>query len=293
VPGAFDVAGAHGVGFGGAGLDLGLDGEGDLEGQRGEGLEQQLADGGVGGGAGDGLAARPGVVDALAHALVVRDLGAAAGVVADRHPPPALSADGQALQQRGAFPGRAGGPVGAAGGGVAEQDLLVSLVLFPGDVSGVGAGDQRGPLVPRQRLEAVLAVGAGGAAAAAVDERAGIPGIMQGAQHPPVGQRHPGQFALAWPGADPHRERQLLISEGGHHGAGRAGAREDREQVAERLLHPGIGVEHDVPGDVVGQPDRQARPQLAAAGRRQLPAAQPGPDEMQFILADLPFHPED
>jgi len=47
VPGAFDVAGSHGVGFGGAGLDLGLDGEGDLEGQRGEGVEQQLAGGGV------------------------------------------------------------------------------------------------------------------------------------------------------------------------------------------------------------------------------------------------------
>ena len=157
----------------------------------------------------DGLAARPGVVDGLAHALVVGDFGAAAGVVADGHPPSALPANGQALQQRGAFPGRAGGPVGAAGGGVAEQDLLIGLVGLPGDVSGVGAGDQRGPLVPRQRLAAVLAVGAGGAAAAAVDERAGVAGVVQGAQHPPVGQRHPGQLALARPGADPHRERQV------------------------------------------------------------------------------------
>src|SRR6266568_9521073 len=95
VPGAFDVAGSHGAGFGGAGPDLGLDGEGDLEGQRGEGLEQQLAGGGAGGAAGDGLAARPGVVDALAHALVVRDLGAAAGVAGDGHPPPAPAADRQ------------------------------------------------------------------------------------------------------------------------------------------------------------------------------------------------------
>jgi hypothetical protein len=44
------VAGSHGVGSGGAGLDLGLDGEGDLEGERGEGIEQQLADGRVGDG---------------------------------------------------------------------------------------------------------------------------------------------------------------------------------------------------------------------------------------------------
>jgi len=52
--------------------------------------------------------------------------------------------------------------------------------------------------------------------------------------------------------------------------------------VAEGLLHPGVGVEHDVPGAVVGQADRQARPQLSAPGRRQLPAAQPGPDEVKL-----------
>ena len=87
--------------------------------------------GGVDGGAGDGLAAWRAVVDALAHALVVGDLDAAAGVVAHGHPPPAAPADGQALQQRGAFPGRAGGPVGAVGVGVGQQQLLVGLVLVP------------------------------------------------------------------------------------------------------------------------------------------------------------------
>jgi hypothetical protein len=69
--GAFDVVAADGVGFGSAGLDLGLDGEGNLEGQRGEGLEQQLADSDSAGSPGDDLAARPGAVDGLAHALVV------------------------------------------------------------------------------------------------------------------------------------------------------------------------------------------------------------------------------
>lgn len=47
--------------------------------ERGERFEQQLADGGVGGGAADGLAAWPGAGDGLAHALVVGDFGAAAG----------------------------------------------------------------------------------------------------------------------------------------------------------------------------------------------------------------------
>ena len=58
VAGAFDVAAAQRVGFVGAGFEFGLHGEGDLEGERGDGVEQQLADGGVDAGAGDGLAAR-------------------------------------------------------------------------------------------------------------------------------------------------------------------------------------------------------------------------------------------
>ena len=47
VAGAFDVLAAQRVGFGGAGFQFGLHGEGDLERERGEGVEQQLADGGV------------------------------------------------------------------------------------------------------------------------------------------------------------------------------------------------------------------------------------------------------
>ena len=44
VAGAFDVGAAQLVGFVGAGFELGLDGEGDLERERGDGVEQQLAD---------------------------------------------------------------------------------------------------------------------------------------------------------------------------------------------------------------------------------------------------------
>ena len=40
--GAFDVPAAQCVGFGGAGVEFGLHGQGDLERVRGEGVEQQL-----------------------------------------------------------------------------------------------------------------------------------------------------------------------------------------------------------------------------------------------------------
>ena len=54
----------------------------------------------------------------------------------------------------------------------------------------------------------------------------------------------------------------------------------------------GVGVEDDVPGGVVDQADRQRHDQLAAAGLGQLPAAQPGLDEMELSLAELAFHAE-
>ena len=48
-----------------------------------------------------------------------------------------------------------------------------------------------------------------------------------------------------------------------------------------------------MPGGIVDEPYGQRHDQLAAAGLGQLTAAQPGPDEMELSLADLPFHPED
>ena len=101
-----------------------------------------------------GPAAGRAVLDAAVHALVVGDFDAAAGVVAHRHPAPAAPADRQALQQRGAFAGGAGGAIGAVRGGIAQQQLLVGLVLVPADVAGVGVADQRDPLLARHELVA-------------------------------------------------------------------------------------------------------------------------------------------
>ena len=44
VTGAFDMGTPQLIGLASAGLDLGLDAEGDLEGERGDGLENELAD---------------------------------------------------------------------------------------------------------------------------------------------------------------------------------------------------------------------------------------------------------
>ena len=167
-----------------------------------------------------------------------------------------------------AVPSRAGPAARSSPWAVAlpSSRLLVGLVLVPADVTGVRVADQRDPLLARQGLEGFLPVGAEAFAASAVGERAGVAGIVQGAQHPPVLQRHPGQFTLMRAGAHPHREQQPVGVELLHGRACRAGAGEQGEHVPDRLLHTAIRVEHDAPGRVVDQPDRQGHAQFAAAG---------------------------
>jgi len=91
----------------------------------------------------------------------------------------------------------------------------------------------------------------------------------------------------------PGREGQLCLAEGSDHGEGRAGGGEGVEQQADRLAHSAVGIQDRFAAAVVGQPDRQLQLQLAAAGLGQDPAAQPGPQEMQFCLAELAFHSQD
>jgi hypothetical protein len=122
----------------GAVLEFGLDGAGGFGGQRGEGAGEQLPDPLVQAGAGDGLADPAAVGDAVALAYVGGKFLAAALVVADGHAQPAGPADDDALQQRGSFAVRPGGPVPAVRGGAGGQLCAVGVVLVQGDVSGVG-----------------------------------------------------------------------------------------------------------------------------------------------------------
>ena len=181
VTGPFNMAAAQRVRCVGACFELGLDGEGDFERERGDGVQQKLGDGGVNAGAGDGLAARAAALDRFADALVVGDVDAAPVVVAHGHAPPAAPADHHALEQGGTFAGRAGGAVVAVGGGVGGEQSLVGFEGVPGDVAGMGVVDERHPLVAGDFLEGAPAVGGAGFSATAVDERAGVAGVVQGA----------------------------------------------------------------------------------------------------------------
>ena len=231
VAGALDVGGAQRVGFGCAVLELGGDLEGGFDGQRGEGVDEQLADALVEGVPGNQGAGAAPVFDAVAVAGVGGQFLAAAGVVADGHPQPAAAADDDALQQRGAFAGRPGGAVAAVGGGVGCQAGEVGVVLVQGDVSGVGAGDEGDPLLPGQHSGGGLPVGLLVVGVPAVGEGAGVAGVVQYPQHGVVGQRLPVGLALARAFEVPPGEQQPGGAERLHACGGRPGGLERGEQV--------------------------------------------------------------
>jgi hypothetical protein len=151
--------------------------------------------------------------DAVVLADVAGYLGAVAGVVADGHPPAAPAADDQALQQRGAFAGRAGRAVVAAGGGVGGEDGQVGLVLGPGEVPGVVVFDQDRPFGDGLDVGVVVSVQAGGVAGPPVGVGAGVGGVVQDLDDPVVGERLEEQLTAAGSTVVAGGEGQLLLAE--------------------------------------------------------------------------------
>ncbi len=128
--------------------------------------------------------------------------------------------------------------------------------------------------------------------ATAVDEGAGISGVVQRAQHLAVIQCVPHQLTLVRALGTAVRKRQMLLTRGLDRGAGRAGAREGGEQPPQAMLHLPIGVEHERAIAVVDQPHGRAHLQLAAARLVQDPALQTCPQHVQFGLAHRALEPE-
>ena len=204
-------------------------------------------------------------------------------MIADGHSSSAAAADGQALQQSGAFAGWAVFVLSSMGGGVQGQGLLVGLEGFPADVAGMGVKDKGGPLLSGEHLDGTRpqvscdpCFGHRRTPLRSVDCAAcAAPASGEGAcrRAPLCGRR-----------CGPVLERQIFVGEGLDDGTGRAGAGEGREQVAHRLHDAGVGIEHDTVGRVIDETDRERHLELTAPGLGQDAAAQAGADEVELCL---------
>ena len=107
---------------------------------------------------------------------------------------------------------------------------------------------------------------------------------MQHLQHLAVLEAAPGQLTAVRAPVQTAGELQPFFGEGGDGRARRAGAGEGGEQAPDGALHLGVGVEGDVAGRVVDEPDGELEGELALACPGQDPPAQARPQEMQFCF---------
>jgi hypothetical protein len=121
----------------------------DFEGMRSQDLQKQAADRLVNAQTRDALANPDAMLNGLSVTQVVRDQADLPRVIPDGHAPSAKAAQDHSLQE--SWPSSWGAPamVAAVCLGVFPKNQLIPLVLVPTDVSRMGLGQQRVPLVSR------------------------------------------------------------------------------------------------------------------------------------------------
>ncbi|HET9253659.1 MAG TPA: hypothetical protein VFO16_00475 [Pseudonocardiaceae bacterium] len=123
-----------------------------------------------------------------------------------------------------------------------------------------------------------------------MDVGPGVAGVFQYSQHAGAGEAAPAQ--LPGPGAAVGPQREAPAGERADHTVGRAARGEGGEQVTDRGLDLGVGIDDHLAGLVVDIPHRQRGAQLAARGRGFLAGRQALRHHMQLEFPDGAFHPQ-
>jgi hypothetical protein len=235
-----------------------------LNGKRIKRFDEQFANGLVDGSAVDALADRFGLLDALALADVLGTQAALAAVVTNRHAAPASTTDHESLKKCWTLTRRATAPVGSDRLCALMQTLLILLVLFPGQITGVGTRNQRIPLVPRGANHTRASIDCLACMGATIDECAGIPRVVQNAHYLAVSEAAPQQFTLVRTFAAPSRKRQLEMMRGARGGHCRSRTSEGVEQPPQAVLDLLVRIGNHRTRGVVHEADGQAHLQFTA-----------------------------
>ena len=196
---------------------------------------------------------------------------AAALIVAYRHPPSAHPADGQPLQQGGAFPRRTP-RFGAAPLGVAFELPAVVLVLVPRNVGRVRIRDQPVPLLDGQLFGDRRTLRSHRYPGAPIRIGPRIARAVQRLRGPPLGQWRPDQLALVRSAVYPLGELQPLLPEMLRRFEGRPQTAKGLEEQVDGLSDLLVRIVHDAVLLVIDQPHRQPHPQFSATSPGLWPA---------------------
>jgi len=231
-----DVFPPQRIGFGNPCLDFLLNGEGNLQSHWLHQFQQEVADRLIDDTARHALAdlLRPPdggfLADIGGNHLLIRD------AVVDAHSLSTDAAYDAALQERRALACRPRFPCSSEPQRVLGEALLIGLKLLPADVAGMSTGNQDLPIRSRNLRRTVLSVRQKASAAAAVDERAGVAGVVQHLEDSRVLRPHPMQLTLVHPFANAAREPETLLVKQFHRLHCRSSPVEGLEDQAERGL---------------------------------------------------------
>jgi hypothetical protein len=160
-------------------LELVLDRQGDLQGQRRDGLEQHAPDSVIEPAARDALTDRFGLRNPSTLTDVRGPGRPLAAVIAHGHAIATDPAHREPLEQRGALAWRTPSSVGSIGLRVLAEPALIVFKVFPGDVAGMRVRDERRPLLAREPLVHDPRLGGVALPGAPKKERARKAGIVE------------------------------------------------------------------------------------------------------------------
>ena len=155
-------------------------------------------------------------IHAASLAKVVRHRAAgteSTDVIGDVHAPAADATNGQALKQRRTFSGWALTALWTKCVCVFPKPALILLVLFPRDVTGMGAREQGVPFLLRQ-FSLVDSVHCFAPAGSPIREGSRVAGVMQHEQRLVEVQCLPQQLTLSRSPSQPAGKQELCLAEG-------------------------------------------------------------------------------
>jgi hypothetical protein len=196
-----------------------------------------------------------GLLNAFALTDVLGTQAALAAVVTNRHAVPASTTDHDSLKKCWTLTRCASAPVGSDRLCALMQTLLILLILFPGQITGMGARNQRIPLVPRGANHTRASIDCLACMGATIDESACIPWVVQNAHYLAVSEAAPQQFALVRTFAAPSRKRQFEMMPGARGSHHRSRAPEGVEQPPQAVLDLLVRIENDRARGVVHEAD--------------------------------------
>jgi hypothetical protein len=162
-------------------------------------------------------------------------------MIAYRHAFSTSATDEKPLQERWSFPWW-GESLRSIGLTIHGKLSLISLIVFPCNISHMGIVNKRNPFSTGLVGNVDFSIGRLGQACSPIGIRSRIGWLVQNSQHIVVLDFSPHDFPLMWPAPYPPRKEQVFLVKVANRREGRSGVLKKAKDLANGSLHLEIGI---------------------------------------------------